>query len=942
MLRVALGWKRSRNATGKAVGPMARQQLLLDRYRIIEKAGAGGYGTVQHAYDTRLKRDVAIKCIPLSEADVARARLLAMEAKMADALAAVEGDAECDPAREGLAEEGAGVGLSGGAVRVLGVPACPGTLGSDDVPPWEDLPAAVADVGVAWDDAVPGEAPGGSRPEGGGRSWSDAEGEAVAPAARPDDPWCDADDDLLDDEWLDGGELRGAHASRALGFADADRSARPPRRGAHARHAAPLWEVGGFTPEDFDDLDEEDSADDLARHGLGLAGCDDRRLRHDSEAGSNSNSNIGSSLGSSSNSSLGTSSNSSPRSSSNSDFAFGSAPASSDALPAEAPRLRVIGAPAGDEPSATVVPRTLAAPASRAEALAPELAEAAEPEPDLEDDDLFDHIPGLEEARTAAQLSDANIVTVYDCELHDGVAYVIMEYIEGKTLARIMREEGDDITLDIVAAVFASVSHALKAAHGSEVLHLDIKPDNVIVNRQGQVKVTDFGLATLMDASGQGTAGGGTIGYMPLEQMRQKPLDERTDEWALASLAYEMLSGDNPFLAHDLDEAEAAIEDAELVLPSLCWDDLDQEVDDIMFKALDPDPDERYATVEEFADELEPLLGSARRGKDQLADIVCEVRPEEPEESPALRPPAVPLVDRLGPRGGSVVARVLSAGAAALLTALALANVRLGAPDAAFGLATSCAPLFWGLVAGSALVAALRPHLAALASLCLLGASLFLSGAFLLGLAVIGVTVAWWRGVGRAGEPQALSALLQPLAGAVGFGALAPVMAGALLPLGQALLSSLFSVFTALALASLGSCDLMGWNPWVNLRFAGFDPQASLVATLAMPQTWCVAASWVLAAGVYSLLCVRGTRAFDALGSVAAAAVLVAGACMGAGLESGGVSWLPSPTAFTGALLPGCAGIVLALMGVPDRARWAPEEWDAPEDPDEEDDLAEL
>ena len=883
---------------------MARQQLLLDRYRIIEKAGAGGYGTVQHAYDTRLKRDVAIKCIPLSEADVARARLLAMEAKMADALAGVEED----PARDALAADGEaafrGASPEDGrladdrarAARVSdrrvpskagsSLPDRPVAVGPDDVPPWEDLPATGAGEGAAEGDAE-GDAAAGEACDG---SWRDVADGADGPAGLSGDSWNDVDEGLSDDGW----EPRGAHASRVLDPDDAGRPARPARRGAHARHAAPRWEIGGFSSEDFDDLDDWDDADDLASGGCDLA---DRAARTPRGPDAGPGSSVESGPGPS-------------------------------ALPVEAPRLRVIGAPAGDEPPATVVPRTLAAPAPRAAAPATE----PEPDPDLEDDDLFDHIPGLEEARTAAQLSDANIVTVYDCELHDGVAYVIMEYIEGKTLARIMCEEGDDITLDIVAAVFSSVSHALKAAHGSEVLHLDIKPDNVIVNRQGQVKVTDFGLATLMDASGQGTAGGGTIGYMPLEQMRQEPLDERTDEWALASLAYEMLSGDNPFFARDLDEAEAAIEDAELVLPSLCWDDLDQQVDDVMFKALDPDPDERYATVEEFADELEPLIGSVRRGKDQLADIVCEVRPEVPEEPEEPRPPAVPLVDRLGPRGGSVIARALSAAAAALVVALALVNVRLGTPQAAYGLASSCAPLFWGLTAGAAVAAAIRPHLAALASFALLGAALFLSGAFLLGLAVVAAAVLWWRGVGRLGEPQALSALLQPLAGAVGLGALAPVAAGALLPLGQALLSGLFSVFTALALASLGSCDLMGWNPWVNLRFAGFDPQASLVATLAMPQTWCAALSWVLAAGAYSLLCVRGTRAFDVLGSVAAAAVLVAGVCVGAGLASGGVSWLPEPAAFAGALLSGCAGIVLALLGVPDRVRWAPEEWDAPDD----------
>ena len=227
------------------------------------------------------------------------------------------------------------------------------------------------------------------------------------------------------------------------------------------------------------------------------------------------------------------------------------------------------------------------------------------------------HVPGLDEARTAAMLSDASIVAVYDFEVQESTAYLIMEYVEGVTLTELLHRHADRLTLDVVAAVFASVSHALEVAHANQVLHLDIKPDNVLINHQGQVKVTDFGLATLADASGYGAAGGGTIGYMPLEQMRQENLDVRCDEWALASLTYEMLAGENPFLAPDLERAEVAIEDAELVLPSLCWDELDPAVDDVIFFALDPDREERYATVADFAEELEPFLGDpkARRAR---------------------------------------------------------------------------------------------------------------------------------------------------------------------------------------------------------------------------------------------------------------------------------------------------------------------------------------
>ena len=270
------------------------------------------------------------------------------------------------------------------------------------------------------------------------------------------------------------------------------------------------------------------------------------------------------------------------------------------------------------------------------------------------DDPLASDIPGLAEARAIAQFSDANIVTVYNFEVKDSMAYLIMEYVEGTTLERFLREHDGDLTLDVVAHVFSSIAHALEVAHSHNVLHLDIKPANVLINRQGEVKVTDFGLATLADANGTGRAGGGTIGYMPPEQMRSEALDVRCDEWALASLTYEMLVGDNPFFARDLPRAAAAIENAELVLPSLCWDDVEEGIDDVMFYALDPDPAERYATVREFDGELMPYLGDVKAGKTELSRLVNGVDEEGEGEAdeggfePAA--PRVPFAEHLTPR----------------------------------------------------------------------------------------------------------------------------------------------------------------------------------------------------------------------------------------------------------------------------------------------------
>lgn len=234
------------------------------------------------------------------------------------------------------------------------------------------------------------------------------------------------------------------------------------------------------------------------------------------------------------------------------------------------------------------------------------------------------HVPGLDEARTAAKLSDSRIVTVYDFEVRDRTAYLIMEYIEGITLTDLLADYEDFLTLDMVTGVFDAVAGALTVAHKAGVLHLDIKPDNIIINKDGQAKVTDFGLATLADASGAGTTGGGTIGYMPLEQMRREHLDARTDEWSLAAVAYEMLTGDNPFRASTLREAEQAILEAEMVLPSLCWGSMDSQIDDVVFYALDPDRDERYANVKDFAEEMDKFLGDEEKGRGELALVVAE------------------------------------------------------------------------------------------------------------------------------------------------------------------------------------------------------------------------------------------------------------------------------------------------------------------------------
>ena len=518
------------------------------------------------------------------------------------------------------------------------------------------------------------------------------------------------------------------------------------------------------------------------------------------------------------------------------------------------------------------------------------------------------HVPGLDEARTAAMLSDASIVAVYDFEVQDSTAYLIMEYVEGMTLTDLLHRHADRLTLDVAAAVFASVSHALEVAHANQVLHLDIKPDNVLINHQGQVKVTDFGLATLADASGYGAAGGGTIGYMPLEQMRQENLDVRCDEWALASLTYEMLAGENPFLAPDLERAEAVIEDAELVLPSLCWDGLDPAIDDVIFFALDPDREERYATVADFAEELEPFLGDPKRGVRELSVIVGHADDEEEEAEAEKEPPTprVPLRERITPLQRTVAAHAVGALGSGAVAFVAFTNL----PQTS-GFAN---PLFWGLFALVTLAGALKPHLGALLAYFALSATLIAGNAPAAGIVLLAAAATWWYFTGRLSNADANATLVPPLAGAFGCNQLTPLVAGFCLPPACAFGALAFSLLVSLMLAACGSHSLLGWDALANWQFsAGLDMQADLGSLLMQPALWCIVISWIAATGALSAFRLRPTRAFAVLGTLVAGALLLAGIALAAWVASGQATWMPSLNNLVFTIIP---IVVMLLMCV--------------------------
>jgi len=221
------------------------------------------------------------------------------------------------------------------------------------------------------------------------------------------------------------------------------------------------------------------------------------------------------------------------------------------------------------------------------------------------------------EAQTVSQINQPNILTLYD--FNEEAGFIVTEYIEGDTLRAKLKSGPLDVSTAL--AITRQMAAALEAAHASGVVHSDIKPENVIVRKDGLVKVLDFGIAKLAEngpaEDEPDPTGFGTANYMSPEQLRGHDVDARTDIWSLGVCLYEMLSGVPPFKDEQRIDTFASILKDD---PALLDQHVPESLKTIVAKALKKNRDHRYQTMREFRSDLESSSKTASKEEDPFKE----------------------------------------------------------------------------------------------------------------------------------------------------------------------------------------------------------------------------------------------------------------------------------------------------------------------------------
>ncbi|MGB7063271.1 MAG: protein kinase [Candidatus Zixiibacteriota bacterium] len=228
----------------------------------------------------------------------------------------------------------------------------------------------------------------------------------------------------------------------------------------------------------------------------------------------------------------------------------------------------------------------------------------------------------MREAQAAAALNHPNVVTVHEVAEHEGRLYIAMEYVEGESLKDlIVRKE---LSIGEVLDMALQISEGLAVAHGAQIVHRDVKPQNILMGRDGRVRICDFGLAKAKRDVTLTQTGStlGTVAYMSPEQARGEEVDHRTDIWALGVVVYEMLTGQMPFKGEHEQAVMCSIINEDPELLTSFRTDIPRYVEQVVSKALEKDQTRRYQNIQEILQDLKTSPASILTSPQQEESIV--------------------------------------------------------------------------------------------------------------------------------------------------------------------------------------------------------------------------------------------------------------------------------------------------------------------------------
>ncbi|MDQ1913185.1 Stk1 family PASTA domain-containing Ser/Thr kinase [Paenibacillus sp. GD4] len=244
------------------------------------------------------------------------------------------------------------------------------------------------------------------------------------------------------------------------------------------------------------------------------------------------------------------------------------------------------------------------------------------------------------EAQAAASLSHPNVVSIYDVGQEEDVHYIVMEYVEGHTLNSLIKERAP-LQVEEAIHIAVQICDALDHAHHNQIIHRDIKPHNILIGRNGRVKVTDFGIARAVTSSTITQTGSvvGSVHYFSPEHAKGTPTGEQSDLYSLGIVMYQMLTGRLPFLGESpisvaLKHLQEDVEEPRKVNPLI-----PQSVENIILRAMRKSTTERYRTAQDMMSDLEACLQPHRRNEPKVNFFdEDEMDEEKTRVIPALRP----------------------------------------------------------------------------------------------------------------------------------------------------------------------------------------------------------------------------------------------------------------------------------------------------------------